>query len=72
MEQESYYCGQPISAYSLWELGGILKSMLDAEKRREEASENSKFKKMEFPPTNPEFLKLKSAIEDMIRKKQNA
>ncbi len=71
------YCGKPVSAYSLWELGKIEQSLLDAEARREEASKHPKFDKNNaktvgsFPPPNPEFLKLKSAIENEIRKKQN-
>lgn len=78
MKDEPYiYCGQSLSAYSLWDLGMIEKSLLDAEARREEASKHYKFDKiknkkaMEFPSPNPEFLKLKSAIEIEIRNRQN-
>ncbi len=79
MTDEPYiYCGKALSEYSLWDLGVIEKSLKDAEAKREEASKHHKFDKiknkkaMEFPPPNPEFLKLKSAIEAEIRKKQNA
>jgi hypothetical protein len=71
------YCGKHLSDYSLWELATIEKSLLDAEARRDEASKHVKFNKatnkkaMEFPPPNPEFLKLKSAIEVEIRNRQN-
>lgn len=65
------YLGKPISDYDLWALGEILMSFKSAEDKRKAASKHEKFKKMEFPPINPEFLKLKSAIELEIRKKQN-
>lgn len=76
------YCGKPLYAYSLWDLGVIEKSLLDAEARREEASKHIKFNKdtkegaktiprQDFPPPNPEFVKLKSAIEAEIRNRQN-
>lgn len=71
MDEPYLYCGQPVSSYSLWDLGNILQSLLDAEDKRDKASKHPKFEKMEFPPPNPEFLKLKSAIENEIRKKQN-
>ena len=51
--------------------------MEKAEKRREVASKHKKFDKannikaMEFPPINPEYFKIKTAIEEEIRKKQN-
>lgn len=76
------YGGKELSDYSLWDLGLIEKSLKEAEAKREEASKHKKFnmdyqegnkviKKQEFPPPNPEFLKLKEAIELEIRKKQN-
>jgi len=71
------YQGQPIASYSLWDLGIIYKSLVEAEKKREEASKHHKFDKknnkkaMDFPPPNPNFLKLKNAIELEIRKKQS-
>lgn len=72
------YLNRLLSDYSLWELVDFLKSFKLAEARREEASKHHKFDKvnnkkaMEFPPINPEFLKLKEAIEKEIRNKQNA
>lgn len=71
------YGGKSISAYSLWELGQFLKRMEAAEDKREAASKHKKFDKannkqaMEFPPLNPEYLKIKEAIVEEIRKKQN-
>lgn len=78
MTDEISYGGKPLSQYSLWELGKFLKLMHDAEKKREAASKHKKFDKatnekaMEFPPINPEYFKIKNAIEKEIRKKQNA
>lgn len=66
------YNGKLISEHSLWDLGIIEKSLNEAIAKREKASQHSKFNKMEFPPINPEFLKLKEAVEAEIRKKQNA
>lgn len=66
------YNGKPISENSLWDLGIIEKSLNEAIAKRDKASKHPKFDKMEFPPVNPEFLKLKEAIEVEIRKKQNA
>lgn len=71
MTDDVKYCGQPLSAYSLWDLGKIEQSLLDAEAKRDEASKHKKFKKMDFPSPNPEFIKLKSAIEAEIRNRQN-
>lgn len=65
------YLGKPLDEYSLWELGIIETNLKEAEAKREKASKHSKFEKMEFPPINPEFLKLKKAVEEAIRKKQN-
>jgi hypothetical protein len=65
------YNGKPLSEYSLWELGLIEQSLKEAEAKREEAKKHTKFEKMEFPPPNPEFLKLKFAVEEEIRKKEN-
>lgn len=64
------YLGKPLSDYNLLELGEILTSLNVAEQKREEASKHEKFKKMKFPPINPEFLKLKEAVQLEIRKKQ--
>lgn len=71
------YLNKPLSDYSLWELGDIEKTLKKAEAKREEASKHPKFttgmnkkKAMEFPPPNPAFTELKSAIEEEIRKRQ--
>lgn len=71
------YQNKPLSEYSFWELGDIEKLLKEAEAKREEASKHPKFttgvdkkKAMEFPPPNPAFLELKSAIEEEIRKRQ--
>lgn len=65
------HVGKPISDYSLEQLSAILKSLEDAEAKREEARKHPKFQKMAFPSINPEFLKLKIAIEEEIRKRKN-
>lgn len=71
MAEDYIYNGKPISSYSLWELGHIERSLKEAEVRREEASKHPKFNTLKFPAPNPEFLKLKNAIAEEIRKKQN-
>ena len=70
MAEELTYAGKPLSSYDVWALGAILKSMNDVLAKREEARSHKKFEKMDFPPPNPEFLKLKNAVEEAIRKKQ--
>lgn len=76
MEKEYEYLGKPLSQYDLWDLGIIKKILKEAEAKREEASKHHKFDKknnkkaMTFPPPNPEFLKLKNAVEVEIRKRQ--
>jgi len=78
MAEEITYNGKPLSAYNLWELGLIEQSLKQAHAKREEAGKHLKFDKLnnkkalDFPPPNPEFLKLKNAIAEEIRKKQNA
>lgn len=75
---EQEYNGKPLSSYNLWELGLIEQSLKQAEVRRNEASKHPKFDKNKsknvgaLPPPNPEFLKLKTAIEEEIRKRNNA
>lgn len=77
MAEEIMYGGKPLSAYNLWELGLIEQSLKQAEAKRNEAAKHPKFDKNNsknvgaFPSPNPEFLKLKTAIEEEIRKKQN-
>lgn len=71
------YGGKELSEYSLWELGIIERDIKTSLAKREEASRHKKFDKlnnkqaMEFPPINPEFLKLKDEVEVEIRKRQN-
>lgn len=73
----THYNGAPLSTLNLWELGQIEKSLEEAEAKREEASKHPKFDKINnkkaltLPPTNPEFLKLKSAVKEEIRKRQS-
>jgi hypothetical protein len=76
MSDDLYYGGKLISTYSLWELGDFLKRIKDAEEKREAASKHKKFNnpnsKLVLPPSNPEYLKIKNAIELEIGKRQNA
>lgn len=65
------YQGKDLSSLSLWDLGKIETSLKEALAKREEASKHPKFEKMKFPPPNPNFLNLKVAVEEEIRKKQN-
>lgn len=78
---EYFYRGQPLSSYSLWDLGLIEKSIKEAIAKREEASNHPKFntdrndngktiKKILFPSPNIEFLKLKDAVETEIKNRQ--
>ena len=72
------YLNKDLSTYSLPQLQVILSGLQAAEDRRNEASKHPKFDKSHpkyvgsFPPPNPEFLKLKSAIEEELRKRKNA
>jgi len=66
------YCGKALSEYSLWDLQGIKTSLEAAETKRNEAASHEKFNKMEFPPPNPNFLILKSKIEEEIASRKNA
>jgi hypothetical protein len=72
---EQEYNGKPLSSYDLWELGLIEQSLKQAEAKRNEAAKHPKFDKNNsknvgaFPAPNPEFLKLKTAIEEEIRKR---
>lgn len=76
MTDDYIYSGKPLASYSLWELGTIEVSLKEALAKREKVSKHHKFDKknnkkaIEFPPTNPEFLKLKDAVEAEIRKRQ--
>ncbi len=70
--------GKPLGDYSSDQLKMILGHMADVLKSRDIASQHSKFnrdmnvngvvrKKMEFPPVNPNFTKLKEEIENELR-----
>jgi hypothetical protein len=69
---EYYYRGTPLSAYSLWDLGLVDQTLINAEIRREEAKKHPRFTKLniQLPPPNVEFLKLKDAIEAEIERRQ--
>jgi hypothetical protein len=72
MAEEYIYNGKPLSTLDLWALG-LLKSHLEnQEEERAKAINHPKFKSMKFPDPNPEFVKLKNAVKEEIRKKQNA
>lgn len=64
------YKGQELATYDLWDLGQILADLELAVAKRTEASNHPKFQKMQFPPPNPEFLKLKTEVENLIRERQ--
>lgn len=70
------YKGKDLTAFSDWELAQVVYDFEQAEKKREKASKHPKFDKltdnkaMEFPPPNPEYLKLKSAINQEIEKRK--
>lgn len=73
--------GRDISSLSLEQLTATLKAMEATEAKRNEASNHEKFNKnrevgnktipkMQFPPPNPAFLKLKIAIQEEIGKRK--
>ena len=69
---EYFYKGQPLSSYSLWELGLVEKSLKEALDKREAVKDHPKLtaRKIKLPPPNVEFLKLKDAIEAEIKYRQ--
>lgn len=69
---EYYYRGQPLSSYSLWELGLVEKTIKDALDKREAVKDHPKLvaRKIKLPAPNVEFLKLKDAIETEIKNRQ--
>lgn len=75
MSDEVSYGGKPLSQYGLWELGQFLKNIEAAEAKREEAAKHPKFSdkktKLFLPNPNPEYFKIKEAIEAEIKKRQN-
>lgn len=72
------YLDKELSEYTLQELELIWCDLQEAEAKREKASRHLKFDKvnnkkaMEFPPPNPNFLILKDAIVEEIKRKENA
>lgn len=77
------HAGKDIKDFTLEQLEATLKSMEVAEAKRIEAGKHPKFNidrtrgtkkipKMEFPPTNPNFLKLKIEIQEEIGKRNVA
>lgn len=67
------YKGKDLKDFSDWELELATHELVEAEKKREQASKHVKFNedrivngnkvpKMDFPAPNPEYLKLKKAI----------
>lgn len=68
------YNGVALSSMNLWALGKLLDHLTNQEDARAKASMHKKFNdrttKLKLPPPNPEFLKLKDAVEAEIRKKQ--
>jgi len=71
------YAGKFLHDHDLWELEKHMHDFLEAEKKRELASKHPKFDKknnkkaMDFPPPNPEYLKLKNAILKEIESRKN-
>lgn len=63
-----------VSELDDWTLTIAYENCNKAEKQREEASKHPKFnvgnKRMEFPPVNPEFIKLKNEIIDEMKKRE--
>lgn len=66
------YQGKPLSKYSTDQLKNILAGLLLSISKRNEAASHEKFKKMEFPSLNPEFLNLKVEIEKELESRKNA
>lgn len=69
---EYFYRGQPLSTYSLWDLGLVEKTIKDTIAKREEAAKHPRLAKIniKLPSPNVEFLKLKDAIETEIKNRQ--
>lgn len=75
------YLGKPLEKYSLQQLKNILSGFEAALHHRNKVSQHEKFNKdkvvgnkktpkMDFPKPNPEFLKLKLAIEEEIKNRK--
>lgn len=71
------YKGKKLADFDLWELELAIKEFEEAETKRENASKHHKFDKvnnkkaMNFPPPNPQYLKLKTAIHQEFEKRKN-
>ena len=72
------YNGKPLVEYFTSQLEAILSGLQAAETKRNEAAKHPKFDKASdkkyvgsFPPPNPEFLKLKLAIEEELKVRKN-
>jgi len=66
-----------ISELDDWTLTEAYNNCGQAERQREKASQHTKFnadtdkrKKMEFPPINPQFVKMKNEIEIEMKKRK--
>ena len=72
------YQNRELKEYFTSQLQAILSGLQAAETKRNKAASHHKFDKSHpkyvgsFPPPNPEFLKLKSAIEEEIESRKNA
>lgn len=66
------YLGKPLSEYFTSQLKSILSGLQAAENKRNTAASHDKFKKMNFPEPNTEFVKLKSAIEEELKGRKDA
>lgn len=72
------YHGKDLKSFFTSQLEAILAGLQVALTERNEASKHPKFDKSNdkyvgsFPPPNPEFLKLKLAIEEEIESRKNA
>lgn len=77
MESFKYH-GKDLKTFFTSQLEAILKGLQAAEDKRNEASKHPKFDKSNnkyvgsFPPPNPVFLELKSAIEEELKVRKNA
>lgn len=82
VEAEVTYKGKALKDFDLWELEQANYEFNEAEKKRETASkhvkfnedrviDNTKVPKMNMPPANPEYLKLKLAIKQEFEKRKN-
>lgn len=71
------YKGKPTEDFTDTELATTANEFDAAIEKRKKASFHKKFNKeldpnaMEFPPINPEFLKLKIAIDQEVEKRKN-